>query len=460
MISVQKRKSSSSAVQVASNQEKNEPSRSRKRTKIVHSIDASRDFCQSSEQTQNNQDESVWVFGLMNNIEQLLSTFSSGQSQTQNLSLNSGASTPCSLVSISSASSPCSSSSSCSQVSSPQQVPRSPISRQIKFHEYKGPPSGKRQQQQQLAKSSLVNGDSRRQAKAEQQSTARLKSDGGSSSTSGFVSTPSSQQQQQQLQMQHLNDQLLVDHPSVATNGRAKLLVSSEQVRLSAESLMGMQSRQQPQQLQQHPQQQQQQHQQHHLEQLLMQQQQPSSALSQIQSLQVSSQSDSFANQANNPVRAVTSSASQFYRQALDGSATRIAAGSTCDSPSKLIHQPIREQQQQQQLQYLQHNNHHHHQNHHHHHENLPFAQQPEQLIDANQLADSEPSYEQQLASLASSQPDSPHELDTCEIEPSIGFAQGIDEFLFSEFIDLQDVPMNVDESDWLKKFLPPCSTG
>lgn len=59
----------------------------------------------------------------------------------------------------------------------------------------------------------------------------------------------------------------------------------------------------------------------------------------------------------------------------------------------------------------------------------------------------------------ASFGPDS-EETDACEIEPSIGFATGIDELLFSEFIDLQDVPMNVDESDWLKKFLPPCSMG
>lgn len=59
----------------------------------------------------------------------------------------------------------------------------------------------------------------------------------------------------------------------------------------------------------------------------------------------------------------------------------------------------------------------------------------------------------------ASFGPDS-EETDACEIEPSIGFASGIDELLFSEFIDLQDVPMNVDESDWLKKFLPPCSMG
>lgn len=59
----------------------------------------------------------------------------------------------------------------------------------------------------------------------------------------------------------------------------------------------------------------------------------------------------------------------------------------------------------------------------------------------------------------ASFGPDS-EETDACEIEPSIGFASGIDELLFSEFIDLQDVPMNVDESDWLKKFLPPCSIG
>lgn len=60
--------------------------------------------------------------------------------------------------------------------------------------------------------------------------------------------------------------------------------------------------------------------------------------------------------------------------------------------------------------------------------------------------------------------------IDACEIEPSIGrFAGGdsaaaigsdedIEGLLFSEFIDLQHVPMNVDESDWLKKFLPPCS--
>jgi len=49
---------------------------------------------------------------------------------------------------------------------------------------------------------------------------------------------------------------------------------------------------------------------------------------------------------------------------------------------------------------------------------------------------------------------------DACEIEPTINFGHGFDELLFSEFIDLQDVPMNVEESDWLKKFLPPCSMG
>lgn len=44
------------------------------------------------------------------------------------------------------------------------------------------------------------------------------------------------------------------------------------------------------------------------------------------------------------------------------------------------------------------------------------------------------------------------------EIEPTIGFSNGLDELLFSEFIDSQDIPVNVDESDWIKKFLPPCS--
>lgn len=53
---------------------------------------------------------------------------------------------------------------------------------------------------------------------------------------------------------------------------------------------------------------------------------------------------------------------------------------------------------------------------------------------------------------------------DTCDIEPTICFSNGqsganYDEtLLFSEYIDMQDIPMNVDESDWLKKFLPPCS--
>lgn len=56
--------------------------------------------------------------------------------------------------------------------------------------------------------------------------------------------------------------------------------------------------------------------------------------------------------------------------------------------------------------------------------------------------------------------PDSEDTTDACEIEPSISFSHGVEELLFSEFIDLQDVPMNVDESDWLKKFLPPCSMG
>lgn len=46
------------------------------------------------------------------------------------------------------------------------------------------------------------------------------------------------------------------------------------------------------------------------------------------------------------------------------------------------------------------------------------------------------------------------------DIEPTIGFSNGFDELMFSEFIDLQDIPVNVDESDWLKKFLPPCSMG
>lgn len=60
---------------------------------------------------------------------------------------------------------------------------------------------------------------------------------------------------------------------------------------------------------------------------------------------------------------------------------------------------------------------------------------------------------------LASFGPDG-EDTDACELEPSISFVQDVDELLFSEFIDLQDVPMNVDESDWLKKFLPPCSMG
>lgn len=77
-----------------------------------------------------------------------------------------------------------------------------------------------------------------------------------------------------------------------------------------------------------------------------------------------------------------------------------------------------------------------------------------------NELSESE--------SLATFGPDSEQTSDdTSEIEPTISFSSGpgsglsaYDEtLLFSEFIDLQDVPLNVDESDWLKKFLPPCSS-
>ena len=50
---------------------------------------------------------------------------------------------------------------------------------------------------------------------------------------------------------------------------------------------------------------------------------------------------------------------------------------------------------------------------------------------------------------------------DTCEIEPTISFDGDLDHgMMYSEFIDSQDIPLNVDESDWLKKFLPPCSTS
>lgn len=115
-------------------------------------------------------DEPVWIYGLINNIEQMLSTMNAAQGAT--IGSTCRGSMPASPLSSavpsppgSSGSSYCpaaspSASSSCLAPTSPPMsaVPKSPISRQIKFHEYKGPPTAKRQptsnssyqQQQQL----------------------------------------------------------------------------------------------------------------------------------------------------------------------------------------------------------------------------------------------------------------------------------------------------------------------
>lgn len=112
-----------------------------------------------------NTEEPVWIYGLINNIEQMLTTMNAAQSATVGSTCRS--SMPASPLSSAVPSPPCSSGSSSCSAASPSasnasftclaptspgsataaisSLPKSPMSRQIKFHEYKGPPMARRQ---------------------------------------------------------------------------------------------------------------------------------------------------------------------------------------------------------------------------------------------------------------------------------------------------------------------------
>lgn len=555
----------------------------------------------SNHNNSNGSEESVWIFGLMNNIEQLLSTFSAinnNGSANSSHSLSSSSSSPSSSASISALSSPASTTSSTpsysstntnnntinshsqspsssnfsttnnvlstssSAISSMQQqqqagtvcqatnqLPRSPISRQIKFHEYKGPPSSKRQQQQfatnssnskqqvktihssnvstavnsnqtklvgdiereqqqlllnranmmmmtnkQQSKSSIVSDPSSVNFKAEANKSAPI-STATATNTTTIINvaskpcnqqqallvsnkqpcllsfTPQKQQQQQQIQsqslamdhFQDLNQSFSIRTQTHTTQQLARQVNSSLASRVTSgpqfvqqqtnNNFYGgqvehhgtnfktpsdgpilllappfIESKQElPIQPQLHYQQQQQQPQQ--------QQQQPIFQQTRNQATPCSS-------------HGASSVESPIFMRSLHNTSQQSICGLEFN-----LSVPARQQQQLAQPMMRQVNETDHQE------EQVSFepsfASSFEQKFDNHACLDS-----QLTTAFGSASEDGSEEQSTDEIEPSISFSQGVDELLFSEFIDLQDVPMNVDESDWLKKFLPPCSMG
>lgn len=562
----------------------------------------------SNHNNSNGSEESVWIFGLMNNIEQLLSTFSAinnNGSANSSHSLSSSSSSPSSSASISALSSPASTTSSTpsysstntnnntinshsqspsssnfsttnnvlstssSAISSMQQqqqqagtvcqatnqLPRSPISRQIKFHEYKGPPSSKRQQQQFATNSS----NSKQQVKTIHSSNVSTAVNSNQTKLVGDI-----EREQQQLLLnranmmmmtnkQQLKSSIVSDPSSVnfkaeanksapistatATNTTTIINVASKPCNQQQALLV---SNKQPCLLSFTPQKQQQQQQQQQI-------QSQSLAMDHFQDL-----NQSFS------IRTQTHTTQQLARQVNSSLASRVTSGphfvqqqtnnnfyggqvehhgtnfkTPSDGPILLLAPPFIEskqelpiqpqlhyqqqqqpQQQQQQPIFQQTRN-----------QatpcsshgassvespifmrslhsipntsqqsicglefnlSVPARQQQQQLAQPTMQQVNETDHQEEQVSFepsftssfeqkfdnhacldsqlttafGSASEDGSEEQSTDEIEPSISFSQGVDELLFSEFIDLQDVPMNVDESDWLKKFLPPCSMG
>lgn len=575
---------------------------------------------QSNNNSDNNQDESVWIFGLINNIEQLLSTFTAinntSSSSAKLSSSSSGASSPsarpsslasstapsppsslnnssldstnpsntttCNTSTSSSSSSSslsasasasASSSAATSSMPAAQQVaaslPRSPVSRQIKFHEYKGPPSVKRQQQSakhQTQQSATSNGSltssaalqpnndmsNKKMSLAAPQQTQQLQQQVDTSNAQLVNSTPITQQQQRDQAIsvgrKSAVPRQLGSFSATIPQKNALCNVSFQQNRMSTSShphsLAAVKLRAQI--MQQNQQQQQQQHaprrhsnlSQSLQQQMLLQQQQQQqpvqvtsgssqSSPASLQTFYIKQESDITLESPLNRLALAERSSQQIddqqqqqqqrcrleQMQHLQFPITNVELSQlpsqracnpimtrTIQQPSSNLpagslsmshtydnqeHQPCRQQaaahmvqvqqrppastardQQQQQSHYTVYANANH------------YAPPTACSITATTLTNPLISYtndrfganieglshstnqhidDDELA--ASFGPDS-EETDACEIEPSIGFTSGIDELLFSEFIDLQDVPMNVDESDWLKKFLPPCSMG
>lgn len=598
-------------------------------------------------QQQNNGDESVWIYGLMNNIEQLLTTFSAiNNGSTMNhhlphsLSSSSSTSSPSSSASISALSSPASTTSStpshistnnnnnqnttinshsqsplngsnfsnltnnvlsttsssnltsnaglcqhkqqtgsfCQGVAT-NQLPRSPISRQIKFHEYKGPPSSKRQQQfattngsnskQQQVKvataTNFSNTSAVAPANSNQQTKVGMNEGKHEQSTilneANITTSMMSEQRQQQLKsnvgleqqsypsINYAISNMPISNVTAKTTAKTNVIttankpLSQQQQALSVGnkpcSLSSCTSLKQQQQSQglaanhfQDLNQSSSVRTQTHTTQQQARQVGSSIATSRltsgphfVQQRQASCINDSsfyenrlerhaptFETHSDKPIVLL---APQFiepklelenhlqlhHRQqqqqqqqqtrnqvvpcsSLRGPSSSIEMGSvfmrSLDSIPPTISQqqsitgqgfslsaPVRQRQQQQQqeqqqlVQQL---------------EEIAQQEEEQQRVGGFELAnftDSnfQPKYaenclDNQILTTVSDNfnpaisGDDSEEHSTDEIEPSISFSQGVDELLFSEFIDLQDVPMNVDESDWLKKFLPPCSMG
>lgn len=661
MISVQQKRkatclSAVAAVAIGSNQPNNDKNQSqkgpsRKRAKLATAVRSKLNQRQQLEQQQQHQkpiigsympsgspaatnagchqsqDESMWMFGLMNNIEQLLSTFNAINSSSHQLSntkraSSSGSSTPSSLCSSFTSNSPPSSTSmssapspssttptypnltsslssqavissslppsstattlspltgsllsnsnntaqqSAALTTSPQQatgvvcqpLPRSPISRQIKFHEYKGPPSARRQQtssaqannnkhqQQQQTSTGTTSSSSKQPSQPQQKAPA--------------LSAPTSEQvvlvcAQQQVPAAGKSNNVPIEPISKAPAAAAHL---DTHARLAtAVNLVGYTQQQQQHELQsdtlrrhqvlnfrqelaaQAPQ--------YHTTHILQQQvhsqgssncktagpnemtsghqpqQQTHCDVNSMQTIYINQQNTLEHSDSDGPTSVLLApfvesnnkhnfrdhqqhkdqqEQQQRHRHEMihhpDGSlmaqqyiqsqeqhynqsrvqAQRLNVGPQA-SPQDSIGVDQRQQQQQQQerrpcnrlaANHVANSN-----------QSSYLSSPPNQT---NHITDCWPASYQQIDELefnsnqvnleqqqrqssnldfvgltATFGPDSEETTDACEIEPSIDFSHGVDELLFSEFIDLQDVPMNVDESDWLKKFLPPCS--
>lgn len=477
-------------------------------------------------------DESVWIFGLINNIEQLLSSFNTDsmmQDRQQPKHHRSGSSTPISLsssnlsIATTQADSPkgittSSQSSSLNQQqhfnAAPTPSRNPPLSRQIKFHEYKGPPSARRQQQnaQSLNQSQVQNQTFSQVNPAINNKTPFPSNELAFQLTNIKTKTNianTSQQQVRQIVQPVVNQQPLhLVHPqySRCSNGQTVLLhvgpakqasiltgpVAKQAARQPIQTHLMMSNGQQhschnghympmianqtaPFQVQSsHPKdpivdpnnvmnpgarinvhQQQQQQQQHdstyqraiHLE----QHSQPPQGMS-ICSHQAAypTRSSIVHSRAEDIMEAPNRIPSFFMARVVQPDfQTRYQYSSVGplasdqDSGCQTVQPFFTDDQLATQFAETPPS------------VSVEVLEQPENSVESNTDTNSLLSDEFTFPA--------PNESDLIgadEIEPTIGFSNGIDELLFSEFIDLQDIPVNVNESDWLKKFLPPCSMG
>lgn len=432
---------------------------SRKRSKPSQQVDQNRSIQhmspagpyqshhQAAVPSQANPDEPVWIFGLINNIEQMLTSLNAAQQAGQGATIGSSSrgSMPASPMSSAVPSPPGSSASSCSAGSPssagalscvapapplssqhqsvsqahtlpaqhPQGMPKSPISRQIKFHEYKGPPAVKRQQTsnscQPQAPLPAASGKSAHVYLSPGAELACRTAGPGAQAASERPHKPQQQQQQQPLQQagkaRRATSRATLERqsgPALARpctgarqlgsntpNRRANISNSADPMRPRLPD-MAKQGQLGP----------------------------PATLWAPRETPSVGS--------ASSLASPGSSAGHQMHDQVQGpGGPMEPQAGAPIGDEFDLAHV------YPDLFGAL---------------DSMPAEHASEPLGNQHVAATNQPSFIQSTG-----------RADDC----AVALSHQVDgELLFSEFIDLQDVPMNVTESDWLKKFLPPCSLG